>query len=387
MKSSLSDIDGERDRLVLFGTDILGSVDLIDVSNSCDGDEIGCNITNERNYDDDNENTDQPMTFHDAASHYSTCASSMNNSIYEDARTREEDCSTTSESEDNEPVWIPSVNRPQNGNDDKEENRGELPLPQQRTQNLKISSNLLQPSSPSANGRFEDQSHSNIGIAEKAFGEVVDFWVWGKSNIFVLGNLMGTVEQLTEHVVQNVVGTTLHEVESTVIRPHLQHVDSKIVSPTIDVVTKIIHDASHQLMHGIVEPFLAQLLSQRGLLLENPTLYGEKKLIMPSVSLASRLRIDSVNQRVDYQGSWGSLTENSDCTDDSPLEGVTHAHIYVPAENDEDEESAFFIGYHDYDDDLSVCWVPLNAPPPSPVNLYESNFSTLTHAPLARVSY
>ena len=322
-----SSVNGDGHHPVLFGTDVLASANLMDDS-FCSKDD-GEDFSNQ-----------SCISFHDASSTYSNWESA-DASNYEDASTGDE---RETETEDNDPDLGSSNTRQENENSASAE-----------------SSSSQQPCS--------------IGIAEKTFGEVKDFWAWGKANVFILGNVMGAVEEVTNHVVHNVAGTTLHEVDVNLIRPHLKHMDAHIVSPALGVVSKLIQDASHHLLQGIVGPFVEQFFSQRALI-EYAVLYEDEKMKAP-LSLASRLRLD-IHQPY-YQSSSESLTESYDTNDSSGEELQSYNSVV--------DEAPFFIGYHDYDDDLSACWDSPNVPPSSPeVHCYHS-FRDATSPPLASVSY
>ena len=323
-----SPVHGDGHSTVLFGTDVLASGNLVDDS--------FCTKDGGEDY-----SHQSCISFHDASSTDSNWESA-DASNYEDASTGDEN---ENEAEDTVPDLGSSNIRQQI------ENSASVELP----------SSSSQPCS--------------IGIAEKAFGEVKDIWAWGKANVFILGNVMGAFEEVTNQVVHNVAGTTLHEVDVNLIRPHLKHMDAHVVSPALGVVSKLIQDASHHLLHGIVAPFVEHFFSQRALI-EYAVLYEDEKMKAP-VSLASQLRLD-VHQ-TDCHSSSASITDSYDSNDSYGEELQSYNSVL--------DEAPFFIGYRDYDDDLSACWDSPNVPPSSPeVQCYHS-FRDATSPPLASVSY
>jgi hypothetical protein len=251
-----------------------------------------------------------------------------------------------------------------------------------------------------------------IGVTEAVYEEAKGLWGWGKEHVFFLGNVMGMVEHVADHVIHHVAGANLKDLDHGFVRPHLQAVDTAVLSPVVHVITKLIQDTSHRVVHELMRPILEQFMDQPlQLAVHNLEItfqdhnggsndisnYSSKEnawsqlannhqegegAATPPPSLSSQSQLSDIDYlhhvSSDMSGSlYDSYDDNHACNYDK----ADGSHYYDDNNNRGQSESdpAFFIGYEDHHEDLSECWMPLMAfPPPNSPADYESSSLNLS---------
>ena len=111
---------------------------------------------------------------------------------------------------------------------------------------------------------FQEEPHQEtpqpFRVTTDFFNGIKEVWGWSKQNLQLVGNLLGVVEGVASHVAQ-AAGTSLNDLESNVLAPHLQLLDQSLCDVSqfwLDMSAHIVHETQ-----SILQQFFARLIHKR----------------------------------------------------------------------------------------------------------------------------